>query len=225
MPTVLLVRHAQASFGSADYDTLSPTGLEQAELLAAAIGRRELKVTRIVSGPARRQLDTAAAVVVPGGPEVEADPRWDEYMTEEVLRHHARTRASLDGTGAGGERITSREFQQVLDVALEDWVRRGGETGAAQSWPQFLASRTAALAELAESLGSGETGLAFTSGGVIAALAADLLGHPDLFPRLNRVLVNTGITKVAIGRAGTSMVTFNEHAHIDDGGGRLLTYR
>ena len=50
-------------------------------------------------------------------------------------------------------------------------------------------------------------------------------GQPDLFPRLNRVLVNTGITKLAVGRAGISLVSFNEHAHLDDGGGQLLTYR
>jgi broad specificity phosphatase PhoE len=225
VPTILLIRHAQASFGSEEYDMLSPTGAEQAEVLAAALARRELNVTRVATGPARRQLDTAARCVVAGDPEVEVDERWDEYLTEEVLAHHARTAASLDGTGAGGEQITSREFQQVLDGALEGWVRSGAETAAAQSWPDFLRSRTAALDELAAGLGSGETALVFTSGGVIAAVAAQLLGHPELFPRLNRVLVNTGISKLAVGRGGTSLVTFNEHAHIDDGGGQLLTYR
>ncbi len=37
--------------------------------------------------------------------------------------------------------------------------------------------------------------------------------------------MNTGITKLAVGRAGTSLISFNEHAHIDDDGGKLLTYR
>ncbi len=225
MPTVLLVRHAQASFGSEDYDVLSPAGVEQAEVLAAALARRELSVTRVVSGPARRQRDTAAACVPPGGPEVAIDERWDEYATEDVLAVHARTAASLDGTGAGGEQITSRQFQQILDGALEAWVAAGAAGETSPTWSEFLASRRAALAELAAALGSGETGLAFTSGGTIAAIVADLLGHPDLLAPLNRVLVNTGVTKLVVGRSGTSLIAFNEHAHLDDGGGRLLTYR
>ncbi|MFN8218112.1 MAG: histidine phosphatase family protein [Solirubrobacterales bacterium] len=225
MPTVLLVRHAQASFGSEDYDVLSPTGIEQARVLAAALAGRELNVTRVVSGPARRQIDTAAACAAAGVPEPVIDERWDEYPTEEVLAAHATVAASLDGTGAGGEQITSRQFQQVLDGALAAWVAAGDGGGAGQAWPRFLASRRAALADLVGALGSGETGLAFTSGGTIAALAADLLGHADLLPSLNRVLVNTGITKLAIGRAGISLIGFNDHAHLDAGGGRLLTYR
>jgi broad specificity phosphatase PhoE len=191
VPTVLLVRHAQASFGSADYDVLSPAGLEQSALLASALDRR-----------------------------------WDEYETEEVLAHHATAPAALDGTGPGGQEITSREFQAILDGALSDWAASGEGTPAGQSWPFFLESRASALGEFAAGLGSGETGLVFTSGGVIAAVCARLLGGDgELFPRLNRVLVNTGITKIAVGRSGASLVTFNEHAHIDEGGGALLTYR
>jgi broad specificity phosphatase PhoE len=225
VPTILLIRHAQASFGSDDYDVLSPTGVEQAGVVAAALARRELNVTRVVSGPARRQLDTAAPAAAALGPAVSADERWDEYLTEEIIATHGQAEASLAGTGSGGEQITSRQFQQVIDVALETWVRAGADGPAAQLWPDFLDSRRAALAELATALGSGEVGVAFTSGGVIAAIAADLLGHHDLFPRLNRVLVNTGITKLAVGRSGTSLVSYNEHAHLDDGGGQLLTYR
>jgi broad specificity phosphatase PhoE len=226
VPTIILVRHAQASFGSADYDVLSPAGIEQTQLLAEAIARRELNVARIGAGTARRQRDTAAPLASARGLEIEIDERWNEYETEEVLVHHGQESVSLDGTGAAGKEITSREFQAVLDGALDAWVTSAGETTAAQTWPAFLDSRTSALAEFAAGLRPGETGLVFTSGGVIAALGADLLlGHADLFPRLNRVLVNTGITKLAVGRAGTSLISFNEHAHIDDGGGALLTYR
>lgn len=226
MPTILLVRHAQASFGSADYDVLSEVGHEQTQLLSAALARRDLDVTHVAAGSARRQQDTAAPCAAERGLEVEVDPRWNEYETGEVLQHHAQEAVSLDGTGSAGREITSRQFQAVLDGALGAWLASGAETTATQSWPAFLDSRTAALSELAASLGSGETALVFTSGGVIAALAATLLGgHTDLFPALNRVLVNTGITKLAVGRAGTSLITFNEHAHLDEGGGRLLTYR
>jgi broad specificity phosphatase PhoE len=226
MPAILLVRHAQASFGSADYDVLSEVGAAQTRLLAAALARRELNVTRVRSGSARRQLETAEKCQAALGAAVEVDERWNEYETEQVLAHHAGGAAGLDGVGPEGREISSREFQGILDTALDEWVAGGEGTPASQSWPSFLESRSGALDDLATGLGSGETGLAFTSGGVIAAVCARLLGNrAELFPRLNRVLVNTGITKLAVGRSGMSLITFNEHAHIDEGGGALLTYR
>jgi broad specificity phosphatase PhoE len=226
VPTVLLVRHAQASFGSADYDVLSPLGVEQATVLAAALTRRNLNVTRIAAGSARRQRETAEPVAIASGLEIETDPRWNEYETEEVLAHHAKELVSLEGTGEGGGEISSRDFQAVLDDALRAWVEAGAQTTAAQAWPDFLASRTAALHDFAAVLGSGETGIVFTSGGVLGAIGAHLLGeHADLFPRLNRVVVNAGITKLVAGRGGTSLIAFNEHGHIDEAGARLLTYR
>jgi broad specificity phosphatase PhoE len=225
VPTVLLVRHAQASFGSADYDVLSSLGVEQANVLSAALDRRNLNVTRIAAGTARRQRETAEPVASARGLEIETDERWNEYETDEVLAHHAKRSVSLEGTGDGGE-ITSRDFQLVLDDALRGWVEAGAETAARQTWPDFLATRTAALADLAAGLGSGETGIVFTSGGVLGAIGAHLLGeHPDLFPRLNKVVVNSGITKLALGRGGTSLIAFNEHGHLDEAGSRLLTYR
>jgi broad specificity phosphatase PhoE len=225
VPTVLLVRHAQASFGSADYDVLSPLGVEQANVLSAALDRRNLNVTRIAAGTARRLRETAQPVASARGLEIETDERWNEYETDEVLVHHAERSVSLEGTGDGGG-ITSRDFQLVLDDALRGWVQAGAATAAGQTWPDFLATRTAALADFAAQLGSGETGIAFTSGGVLGAIGAHLLGeHADLFPRLNKVVVNSGITKLVVGRGGTSLIAFNEHGHLDEAGPRLLTYR
>jgi hypothetical protein len=38
----------------------------------------------------------------------------------------------------------------------------------------------------------------------------------------NRVTINTGLSKVAVGRSGMTLVSFNEHGHLGDD---LLTYR
>ena len=40
MGVLLLVRHGQASFGTADYDVLSETGWEQGRLLGAGCATR-----------------------------------------------------------------------------------------------------------------------------------------------------------------------------------------
>ena len=116
-------------------------------------------------------IDTAAPISAALGPAPVVDDRLDEYPTDAVVEHHSRVAVSLDGTGAGGEPITSHEFQQVLDDALSDWVGSGAATGVPQSWPKFVGSRRAAVGDLAASLGSGEVGVAVTSGGAIGASA------------------------------------------------------
>ena len=61
MGAIYLVRHGQASFGAAEYDALSPLGVEQAGILGAALKQRGLSFDRIVSGPMRRHRQTAEA--------------------------------------------------------------------------------------------------------------------------------------------------------------------
>jgi len=66
----------------------------------------------------------------------------------------------------------------------------------------------------------------FTSGGVVAAVCGSLLGlGPDGVVALNRVTANGAITKVVVGRGGTSLISFNDHAHFEADARRLLTYR
>ena len=83
----------------------------------------------------------------------------------------------------------------------------------------------AGVRELMAGLGRGGVGVVVTSGGVIAAVCADLLRvGAEGFVALNRVVVNTGVTKLVSGRSGTSLLSFNDHAHLD-AVPDLLTYR
>lgn len=64
----------------------------------------------------------------------------------------------------------------------------------------------------------------FTSGGpIVAAVSRMLTGTDDLWLRLNPVTVNTAITKIVSGRSGLTLISFNEHAHLD--GTDMLSYR
>jgi broad specificity phosphatase PhoE len=78
---------------------------------------------------------------------------------------------------------------------------------------------------LRESAGDG-TVLASTSGGVIAAICADLLGIGGAgWLELNRVMVNASVTKLIAGSSGNfTMVSFNDHAHLEHDRS-LITYR
>ncbi len=65
-----------------------------------------------------------------------------------------------------------------------------------------------------------------SSAGSIAAAAAPLLGVPAAgWPALQRVMVNTSVTKVVRGQRGITLVTFNEHGHLEGVPGLKITYR
>jgi broad specificity phosphatase PhoE len=225
MPSIVLVRHAQASFGAADYDVLSDLGHEQVEAVARALDRRGMRVERIVSGSLRRQRDTAAPFAALAGLEVEVDPRWNEYESDAVLVHHAETDVRLDHA-EGARTVSSREFQPLLEAALLDWIARGDDSPADETYPAFAARVRDALTAAADGLGSGATAVVCTSGGPIAAICGRLLGAgPESLVTFNRVAINTGMTKIAVGRGGMTLVSFNEHEHLEGEAARLLTYR
>ena len=209
MPVVLLVRHGQASFGADDYDVLSDVGRRQSEVVGAELARRGLRSPRSLAGGLRRQQDTAR-VALPDTP-LSVDRRWDEYDHLGLLRRYPSAEPS-DGS--------SRSVQVLLDAALRSWV-----DDPHGDWDGFASGASAALTALVTDLGSGDA-VVFTSGGVVAAVCAGLLGlGADGVVALNRVTVNGGITKLVVGRGGVSLVAFNDHAHFEGASRDLLTYR
>ena len=225
MPTVLLVRHGQASFGAADYDVLSEVGRRQADIVAASLAERGYHPDRLYSGTLRRQQETAAAFRALGAPDLEVEPRWDEFDTDDVLTHHSESSLRIQGDGAG-ETLTNRGFQAALEPALAEWVAHAERSPTSQTWPQFSGAGAAALGDLATELGPGETAVVVTSGGAIAAVIGALLGAPaEVFAALNRTLVNAGVTKIAIGSTGTNVLSVNDHSHLELVDRDLVTYR
>jgi broad specificity phosphatase PhoE len=225
VPTIQLIRHGQASFGGADYDVLSDAGHMQSLLVARELANREMNVELVVSGALRRQLDTAEPTSALLEREVIVDARWNEYDMDDILAHHSSTSARA-AQEPESEAVSAEEFQGLLEDALAGWIEAGQTTLANESWPAFASRITAAFGELAAELPSGSTGLVFTSGGVIAALCSAALQYPDLsLVAYNRVSINTGITKFVTGRRGLSLVSFNEHGHLERTRPSLITYR
>jgi broad specificity phosphatase PhoE len=214
MPLLAIVRHGQASFGTEDYDRLSGLGRRQAEATAAALDNAGLVASRVISGSLRRQQDTAVTIANAYGLTCTVDERWNEYDADQVLEHHSQSAQRLEHPHDSDQTPTSpREFQAVLERALEEWVRAGADSSAAESWPAFN-DRVRAALQAAGTAGSGTT-VVVSSGGVIGALAVGLLGvDPVSFPRLNRVTINCGITRVIFGSAGTTLISFNEQGHL-----------
>lgn len=227
MPTILLARHGQASYGGSDYDVLSELGTTQAEVLATELIGRGVRLGPLVSGSLTRQRDTAAPTAAALDLEVAVDPRFNEYDMDDILGSHSQTEVRTTHPEEGsGHTISSREFQGLLDQALADWIAAGNASPAEETWPTFTSRVSAGLRAFAARLQSGETGVVFTSGGVLAAACIELLGlTDDAFLTFNRVTINAGITKVIVGGRGATLVSFNDHSHLERAGSQLVTYR
>jgi broad specificity phosphatase PhoE len=224
LPTVLLIRHAQASFGASSYDLLSELGHRQAAELGRALARRRIVPDQVVSGSLSRQLDTARAS---RQPQAAIDARWNEYDADLVLAHHSTSTARLEHAPDEPCRVVKpAEFQLALDEALRRWLEAGAASDCPETWPEFLSRINEALSDVTAPLGRGQTALVFSSGGVIAAVAAALINAPaEAFVALNRVAVNTAITKIAVGTRGRTLISYNDHSHLDEADSRLVTYR
>ncbi len=159
------------------------------------------------------------------GSRLTVDERWNEYDDRDILTHHSGAHVGLE-QHPGDQPISSREFQEILNAALRAWIGAGASGPCAEPWTAFHARLSAALAELGGSLGRGETALVISSGGAIAAVTAALLGlPPEALITFNHVSINAGITKLTVGRGGTTVISINEHAHLERPGASLVTYR
>jgi broad specificity phosphatase PhoE len=238
VPTILLLRHAQASFGTADYDVLSALGERQVQALDAELERRGTTIDHAASGTMRRQRDTLAGLsrLPTPTPTPTVDPGLDEYSADDILAAHTTSAlrqdrpgdAQLAATGDTPEEraAASVAFQDVLDDGLRAWIAAGAGGPAAEPFPMFAGRVRAAVEKTGRRLSSGQTALLCTSSGVISAACTILLGLPDeAFIAFNRVTVNTGLTTIALGRRGATLVSFNEHGHLVSGGRSLLSYR
>lgn len=229
MSVLLLVRHGQASFGKRDYDALSEVGHEQSRVLGRALAARGVVPDVIVRGELRRHRETAEGIVEGLGAEVpiEVDPGWDEFDFKHVMEVHKPLYRSRTLMLADYARTPARErrarFQSMFEEATERWTGGSADTDYHESFPAFservdAAARRAAAHEA-------RTVLVVSSGGPIGLVASHLLaGDASLWATLNKVAVNTGVTKVVRGRGGLTLSTYNEHAHVDHDRA-LLTYR
>ncbi|MEA2213199.1 MAG: hypothetical protein QOF83_3147 [Solirubrobacteraceae bacterium] len=197
----------------------------QAIVVARELASRTMNVELVLSGSLRRQLETAEPTAALLEQEIVIDARWNEYEMDDILEHHSSSGARTHHDPQA-EAISPSGFQRLLEDALAGWIEAGQATLARESWPAFARRVTAALSELAAELPSGSTALVFTSGGVIAALCSAALQYPDQsLIAYNRVALNTGITKLITGRRGLTLVSFNEHGHLEHTTPPLLTYR
>ncbi|MCW2755229.1 MAG: Phosphoglycerate mutase [Marmoricola sp.] len=218
MGQILLVRHGQASFGSENYDALSSLGFDQSRLLGLGLASRRIEATQVVHGTMRRHRETAETCAASAGWDVApvVDEGWDEFDFLSVLAVHPHE---------FGPEPTKAEFQQLFEEATAAWI--GGEDRPyAETFAGFCARVDAALERTAALAADGDVAV-FTSGGPIAWAVAGVLvdgGSASLWTRLNRMAVNSALTRLISGSRGLNLLSYNEQSHLDGVPG-ALSYR
>lgn len=209
MAELVLVRHAQASFGADDYDRLSELGWRQARWLGEHFAERKLSFDRIVRGTLRRHEETLAGIceAMAIEPACEAHAGLNEYDSAALLLAHT----GCAQMPQGGER---REHFRVLREALYAWAEG---TLAVAPHADFVSFRSKVLSVLAALRASGARRvLVVTSGGPISTMLAEVLGMPARgVVDLNLRTRNTGISELHFNERAIHCVSFNAVPHLD----------
>ncbi len=227
MSELHLVRHGQASALAADYDHLSPLGVEQSRALGDYWADRGFRFDRVLLGPRHRHrqtLDAVAAAYHERGlpwPETESLAALDEHNGPELLNHY---RERLMPSSAGDDSGSLRRFLRAYQDATRQWVRGELETPShLESWGSFRSRVEGGLAAVTDGGSRGIRTVAFTSGGTVAAVAGYALGIDDeKIIELSWRVRNAAVTELLFsGRRGFALHTFNGTPHLEP---RLLTY-
>jgi broad specificity phosphatase PhoE len=215
----LLVRHAQASFGAADYDVLSARGERQARLLGAWIAAHpHWRIARVQRGDQRRHAQTldaiydACAAVGRELPPAEVQADWNEFDHVALFRCYAarfpedpRPAALLREPGAPGA-------HHLVRAMLAAWARGDLDASMPESWAAFSTRVRRAFDALA---GTPGYTLVLSSGGAIARCAQAALDL-DVARTIacNLALANSAISEFRHRGEGWDLVSWNTLPHL-----------
>jgi broad specificity phosphatase PhoE len=220
MAELILVRHAQAAFGTDDYDRLTELGHRQARWLGEYLAERAIAFDRVVTGTLRRHKETLAGIAEALTlPATEAVPGLNEYQADVLLGAHLAARGLPPLEHAEDRRGHFR----VLRDALYAWVDGTLRADAHLSFPEFEAGVRQAL-EAARR--GAERVLVVSSGGPISSAIGAVLGvAPRTVVDLNLQTRNTGLSELRAGAQRAHCVSFNAVPHLERHGRReAITY-
>ncbi|WP_024442998.1 MULTISPECIES: histidine phosphatase family protein [unclassified Mycobacterium] len=181
---LLLIRHAlplRSEYGQGSDPELSETGFAQAQRLPDALTR--FPITRLVSSPQRRAIQTAEPLAARLGHSVDIDERFAEY----------------DRDLAGYLPI-----EQLRTERPQDWARMAqGHLPADVDEAAFCARVADAVADVVAGSAPDDTVAVFSHGGVINVILHQVLGTQRL---LSFPIDYVSITRLLYSRSGQAAV-------------------
>lgn len=235
MSSIYLVRHGQASFGSANYDVLSERGRRQSRILGEYLLNASLPVHAFYAGEMTRQIDTARLVsalweergITP--PPLEIRPEFNEYDSAAIITRLTAELATEDPSLLQdlGNMNDRKKFQRAFEVIVGRWATGHFQAPGLLRWDDFKTRISEGLARVIRDNGRGKNILIFTSGGPISAALQATLGLPDLMAiKTAWQVINTSLTRLLYREDQLTLASFNNAAHLElAGDSSLITYR
>ncbi len=192
---VLLIRHAlplRSEPGEGADPELSEEGAAQVGRLPGALAR--FPISRVVSSPQRRAIQTAEPVAAARELEIEIDERFAEYDRDLPLYI---------------------PVEQIRSERPEEWARMArGHLPSAVDEDAFRARVRAGVDHLVAAADREDTVAVFSHGGVINVLLHEILGTARL---LSFPIDYASVTRLLFSRSGEATVaTVNATEHVWD---------
>jgi broad specificity phosphatase PhoE len=215
MGTLYLVRHGQASFGAANYDQLSPLGVQQCQRLGSYFASKGRRFASVITGTLQRQIQTYDALADGLGtrqPTLQL-PGLNEYDSHAVIAAvHPQPLAKAASAADAPEAY--RAHFRILREGLAAWMAGRTQPQGMPSYADFVAGIHDALARV-RAQAEGDV-LVVSSGGPISTVVAQVLGAPaETSIALNLRIRNSAVSEFAFNPKQLSLVTFNTLPHLD----------
>ena len=233
MSTLYLIRHGQASFGSDNYDVLSPIGVKQAVLLGNYASEHNMEFHAVFAGKLERQIDTfqhfAQSYLAPL-PSLISDPSFDEHQVTEIFKQQLPTyilknealRKAIHEKGRKDPWVKKQILRIFFRVYL-DWVNGEIENHDHEDWPSFKNRVTLGISLLKDQLEKQDSIALFTSGGTISVILGYVLGLSDTkMAELNWQVRNSSISELNFSKGKFYLRGFNAIPHLKDP--HMITY-
>lgn len=226
MSELFLVRHAQASYGTGDYDRLSELGHRQARWLGEHFRFRGLDFDRVVCGRMLRHRQTADGIfsgMEREPPPIDNDASWNEFDFETIMRayveQHPEERPAPDAP--------VQDFTRVLRDALTAWSEDRLAAELPERWADFEQRVLRGLRQLTGSAGNGWRILVVSSGGAISMALRHVLKTPaSTMVNMNLQLRNSSISHLYFNAHSMYFAGFNHVPHLEhpDRSGTITYY-
>lgn len=219
MTSIFLVRHGQASFGTANYDRLSPLGERQAVVLGEHWQRGGFSAARALSGSLQRQRHTAEhalRLLGSAAPALDTDPAFNEFNHTQLVQAYLplviADDPALEAAGSAALRDPAL-FRPLFGRIVSAWAEgRTPVFPVDESWADFC---TRCVDGVERAAADADSVVVFTSGGVITAVLRAALGIDDATAlRLNWRICNASVHEFQMHDKGLNLVGFNDIAHL-----------
>jgi len=223
MGTLVLIRHAQASYGQAAYARLSPRGMEQARALGPHLAT--LRLDQLYRGPHTRHAQTASGAAETAGalPEPVMLDDFAEYPAFAMVQHFMPRLVAEDPRFA---QLTSNPTRELANDELKTGRGRGmgdeGQTGHVERVGRFAQRVTRGLDRVLRDVSAGARIGIVTSAGPIGVAVGLVFGASELhMVRTSLVVRNASVTELKFRSRDfawhpdrVSLVSFNSIHHL-----------